>query len=136
MAFVKGQSGNPRGKPVGAISKTTKLRQSIEQHIPAILESLAESAKAGDTAAAKLLLERTLPPIRPQDQAVSLPVDGEDLAKDGRTVLAAAGAGEVTPDTATKLLAGLGSLARIIETSELLARIEKLEEQANGKASN
>ena len=125
--FKPGTSGNPQGKKPGTVSKTTKLRQSLERDIPDILAALVTQAKAGDTTAARLVLERTLPPIRPQDQPVSLPVNGEDLAKDGRTVLAAVGSGEVTPDVATRLMQGLASLARVIETGELLARIERLE---------
>ena len=125
--YQPGESGNPKGKPIGAVSKATKLRAIIEQHIPDILLALAESAKQGDTAAAKLLMDRVMPALRPQDQPVTLPVNGEDLAKDGRTVLTAVGSGEVAPDVATRLMQGLASLARVIETGELLARIERLE---------
>ncbi|NVZ11361.1 hypothetical protein HW932_19100 [Allochromatium humboldtianum] len=125
--FTPGTSGNPAGKKPGTVSKATRLRQSIEQHVPEILESLVTSAKSGDTAAAKLLLDRALPALRPTDQPVSLPIGGADLAQDGRVVLAAAGAGELTPETAAKLLQGLGSLARVVETAELVERLERLE---------
>jgi hypothetical protein len=111
---------------VGAISKQTKLRQSIEGEIPAILEAMVTQAKAGDIHAAKLLLDRTLPSIKPMDQAVTLPM-GDDLAANGRAILAATGNADITPEQASKLLQGLGSLARVIETDELLKRIESLE---------
>ena len=127
MTFRKGQSGNPSGKPKGTPTKVTKLRESIEAHIPEILESLAVAAKAGDTQAARLLLDRTLPSIKPMDQAVKLPLAGDDLASDGRAILTATGNSDITPDEASKLLQGLGSLARVLETGELLKRIERLE---------
>lgn len=134
MAFVKGQSGNPRGKPPGAVSKSTKLRRSIEKDVPGILEAMVERAKAGDAQAAKLLLDRVMPAIKPTDQAVNLPLAGEDLATDGRAILTATGKADITPEQASKLLAGLGALARIVETTELVQRIEKLE-AANAKSN-
>lgn len=41
--FKPGQSGNPAGKPKGTISKVTKLRQSIEKDVPAILLKRVEA---------------------------------------------------------------------------------------------
>lgn len=135
MAFTKGKSGNPAGRPKGIINQMT-LRASIEKDLPDILSAMVEQAKQGDVQAARLLVDKVLPSMKPMDQAIALPVTGADLAKDGRVILSATGAGELTPDTATKLLQGLGSLARIIETDELLKRIERLEAQANGKAGD
>lgn len=124
--FKPGESGNPAGRPKGIIGKGVKLRQGIEQHVPEILNALIERAKTGDPAACKLLLDRALPPLRPTDQPVRLPLDGR-LADDGRAILTAVGAGDVTPEQALRLLSGLGALARVIETAELIERIEKLE---------
>jgi hypothetical protein len=125
--FKPGVSGNPQGKKPGTVSKATKLRQSIEQHVPEILTALVEQARQGDTAAAKLLLDRALPALRPTDQPVTLPLAGADLGADGRAVIEATGQGNISPDQAKTLLSGLGTLARVVETDELLKRIEKLE---------
>ncbi|MBK5965720.1 hypothetical protein CCR95_16935 [Thiocystis minor] len=126
MPFVKGKSGNPSGRPAGIVSQM-KLRQSIEKDIPAILAAMVEQAKAGDTQAARLLLDRTLPSIKPMDQPVTLPLAGDDLASDGRAILTATGNADITPEQASRLLAGLGSLARVVEVGELIKRIESLE---------
>ncbi len=65
--FQKGLSGNPRGRPRGT-SKTEKLRHAIEAHVPEIIAAMVEKAREGDTAAAKLLIDRVVPTLRPTDQ--------------------------------------------------------------------
>ena len=124
--FEKGQSGNPAGRPPGIVSQM-KLRESIAKDIPEILSAMVEQAKAGDTQAARLLLDRTLPAIKPTDTPIVLPLAGSDLGADGRAVIEATGQGNVTPDQAKTLLSGLGTLARITEVDELVRRIEALE---------
>lgn len=134
MAFVKGQSGNPAGRAKGIPNPQARLRKAIEQHLPDILSAMVEQAKAGDTAAARLLVDKVLPSMKPVDQSVALPLAGVDLGADGRAILSATGNADITPEQAGRLLAGLGALARVIETDELLKRIEKLEEaNANQK---
>lgn len=125
--YQPGESGNPAGKPKGAVSKMTRLRQSIEKDLPAIIQAVTEQAKAGDMTACKLLMDRVMPALRPTDQPVTLPLAGADLGADGRAVIAATGKGDITPDQSKALLSGLGTLARVVETDELLKRIEKLE---------
>ena len=97
MAFKKGQSGNPAGKPVGAVSKQTKLRRSIEKDVPEILAAMVAQAKSGDIQAAKLLLDRTLPSLKPQDTTIHLPLT-DDLAANGRAILKATGNADITPE--------------------------------------
>ena len=48
-----------------------KLRAGIAERVPDILDRLTEAALAGDVQAARLLLERVLPPVKP----VELPVE-------------------------------------------------------------
>ncbi|MCU0836009.1 MAG: hypothetical protein MUC77_16500 [Chromatiaceae bacterium] len=83
-------------------------------------------AKGGDTSAAKLLLDRALPALRPVDQPTPLALS-EGLGQPGREILAALGSGEITPDQGSKLLLALSALGRVIETDELVKRIEALE---------
>ena len=125
--FQPGQSGNPKGRTPGS-GEVAKLRASIAQHVPAIIKKLVAQAEAGDPAAARLLLERVLPPVKAAEQPVpiELPADGT-LTDQGRAIIAAAGAGELAPAQASQMLAGLGALAKIIETDELAARIAALE---------
>lgn len=63
MAWKKGQSGNPKGRRADSIIARTRAR--IARNLPAIVDKLAELALAGDVGAAKLLLERVVPVMRP-----------------------------------------------------------------------
>jgi len=126
--WQKGQSGNPKGKPAGS-GELQKLRASIAGDVPDILTRLVTAAKAGDVQAARLILERVLPAVKPIEQAVELPLpDGATLTAQGRSVLAAVADGRLAPGQGAQLLAAIGSLARVTEIDELESRITKLEE--------
>lgn len=126
--FKPGQSGNPKGRSAGS-GEIGKLRAAIAKHVPAIIAKQVELAKAGDAQAARLLLERVLPPVKAAEQPapIKLPA-GASLADAGRAVLQAAGAGELAPGQAAQLMTGLGTLAKLVETDELAARVAALEE--------
>lgn len=127
MPWTQGQSGNPSGRKPGT-GKVEKLRAELAKELPEVLEALVAQAKAGDTGAIKLILERTLPALRPVDAAapLDLPVGG-GLAEQGRAVLVALAAGHLPVNQASSILQGLESLAKLIETDELEARIAALE---------
>lgn len=130
--FEPGRSGNPAGKPRGAVCRITKLRRSIEDAIPGILAALTEKALAGDTAAAKLLLERSVAPLKATAPTVQLPdLAGENLTLAARSVLQAVGEGTLAPDAGAQILQGLIGSLRQIEQAELEARIESLEKKQN-----
>ena len=124
-----GQTGNPNGRPPGQ-SEITRLRASLAGDVPEILAGLVTAAKAGDVQAARLILERILPPVKAIEQAVTLqlPNDGTLTAK-ASAVLSAAAAGDLAPTQAAQLIAALGTLAKISEVDELTARIDALEKQ-------
>lgn len=126
MRFQPGQSGNPRGKPKGA-AKVEPLRQLIREAVPGILQTLAESALAGDVAASKLLLERVLPPLRPTSEPVRAGVAGDTLTAKASHICDKVLAGELPPDTGKELLDSLTALARIHEADELADRVAALE---------
>lgn len=58
-----GTSGNPTGRKPGDAA-ITRARKIIAAELPAIIRQLATMAKAGDVAAAKILIDRLLPPAR------------------------------------------------------------------------
>jgi len=124
-----GQSGNPAGKPKG-VGEVAKLRASIADKVPAILESLLARALAGDTQAARLLLERTIAPLRAIEPPQPLTLPDGTLTEQGRAVLASVAAGELAPSQGAALVAAISALARVVEVDELAARIEALEQRA------
>jgi len=121
-----GQSGNPKGRPPGR-SPITKMRESLAGDVPEILAALVESAKAGDPQAARLILERVLPALKPTEQTQALSLPDGTLTEQGRAVLAAVAAGELAPTQGAALLGAIGTLARVSEIDELTARIAALE---------
>ena len=126
--FTKGQSGNPQGRPKGS-GISAKLRQAIEGEAEAIIKAMIEQAKAGDMQAAKALLDRVLPALKPESQAIHLPelVAAGTMAEKARAAIDAAGAGAVSPSAASDLVAAIAGLARVVETTELQQRLDELE---------
>ena len=122
-----GQTGNPKGRPPGQ-SEITRLRASLTGDVPDILAGLVMAAKGGDVQAARLILERILPPIKAIEPAVELQLpDGGTLTAKASAVLSAVAMGELAPGQGAQLLAAISSLARVTELDEMTARIEKLE---------
>lgn len=126
--FRPGHSGNPAGRPR---SESTALRQKLTEHAEGVLRAVIDAALSGDMAAAKMILDRVVPPLRSHSESVHIPLvasaDPADPADVARSILGAAVAGNITPDTAVQLLSAAASLSRIIETEELKARLEALE---------
>lgn len=122
-----GESGNPKGRPAGT-SIAGKLRDSISAHVPEIIAQLVSRAKQGDTQAARLLLERVIPPMKPTEEPVELALpEGEGLTAQGEAIIQAVAMGKIVPGQAAALLGGLASVARIKEIDELERRVAALE---------
>lgn len=126
--FQPGTSGNPNGRPTGT-SEAAKLRKAIADDLPAIITAMITAAKEGDTGAAKLLLDRAIPALKPQ--AASVGIEGMasgTLTERATAALNAAASGEVSPDIAAQLVAAVGTLAKVIEIDDLEKRLSKLEQ--------
>lgn len=125
--FSAGQSGNPKGRPRGAKNTANGLRQRIAKELPTMIDTLIESARGGDMQSIRILLERALPPLRAEDSKVAFALPEGTLADQGEAIIRAAASGELSPTQANAMTAALGALARIVETTELEARIKALE---------
>ena len=128
--FKKGQSGNPTGRPKGK-TPATLFRSSIANAMPEIIAALVESAKAGDVAAAKVLLERVCPALKLQAMPVSIPLAGS-LAQQGDEIIRATMTGSIPPDIGAQLITALANQAKIVEIDELVKRLDILEVKING----
>lgn len=125
-AWKPGQSGNPKGRPAGS-GEVAKLRAAIADRVPDLLSKLMAQALEGDTAAARLLLERAIAPLKAAEQPQALTLPDGTLTDQGRAVLAAVAAGELAPGQGAALLGAIGTLARVAEVDELARRITALE---------
>ncbi len=123
----KGQSGNLSGRPRG-VGEVGKLRAAIATQMPELLNKLMAQAMAGDVAAARLLLERSIAPLKVQEQPVTLTLPGDGtLTEKGAAVLDAVASAQLAPGQGAQLLTGIGTLARIAELDALTARVAVLE---------
>lgn len=129
--FEKGQSGNPKGRTPAHLT-ATKVRKSLADDLPDILNKLVELAKQGDTTAIKLILDRVCPALKPQAIPISLPVC-DSLAGQGNEIIRATMQGQISPDVGSQLIAALANQAKIIEVDELTKRIEALEQSSESK---
>lgn len=134
--FRKGESGNPAGKPRGTRSHATRLLLSMmEGGAEEITKAVIDKAKEGDLAAARLVLERIVPPAKERPISVALPdistVEGVSAAQ--AAILQAVGAGDLLPGEASTLSGIVEARRKAIETEELETRIAALEQQKESK---
>lgn len=125
--WKKGESGNPSGRKPGT-GKVARLRDIIATHVPEIISQMVDKAIDGDVQAARLLLERVIPPLKSMEQNVSLTLpENATLSEQGQIIIQSVANGVLTPDQGQALLSGLGSQARLMEITELEQRITALE---------
>ena len=72
MPWKQGQSGNPKGRPRKSQRSMAQLRSQISEHLPDVIEVLANAAKEGDVQAARILVERCVPSMRALDQNINV----------------------------------------------------------------
>ena len=131
--FKAGISGNPKGRPKDK-TPATLLRKSIIDDMPEIILKLVEQAKNGDTAAAKILLDRCCPTLKPQALAISLPINGS-LAEQGGEIIRATLSGHIPPDIGAQLVTALSNQGKLVELQELTQRLDKIEKQLTHEQS-
>lgn len=129
--FTRGNRASP-GRPPGR-SQATLLRERLATDLDLILDNLLLQARAGDLQAVRLVLDRVLPALRPVEQAAEVDLPAGGLAAQAQAVVQAAAAGGIATGQAAQLVQALAGVARIVETTELLARIEALESGASAR---
>ena len=127
--FKPGVSGNPNGRPKGQ-HPAHKLRNAIVESMPQIIENLVNLAKNGDVQAAKVLLDRLCPTLKPQAMPIFLPVNGS-LAEQGGEIIKATMSGQMPPDIGSQLITALTHQAKIVEIDDVIKRLEVLERHKN-----
>ena len=131
MQFQKGQSGNPSGRPRGALNRATVLAQELlAARVERIAGKLIELAEGGDMRAIRVCMERLMPVIKHQPIAVELPPIEKpaDSVEAAASIAAAVAAGELTATEAAELAKVVDAYVGALATrgfDERLTRLEK-----------
>lgn len=135
--FQKGQSGNPKGKPKGALNHATRAVQALlDGEAEGLTRKAIEKAMEGDTTALRLCLERLCPPARERsiDASLGLPeLTAENLPQAAATIVQAVAAGRLLPGEGQALIGMLDGLRKNIELAEIEKRVATLEGQGGGQ---
>ncbi len=129
--FVKGQSGNPAGRPRGRVNRGTRAAAVLlDGEAENLARKAVEMALDGDPAALRLCLDRTVAPRREQPVMLDLPpISGaSDIAGAMAALLAAAARGRITAGEAYALSQTVETYLRAIETSDFDRRLTDLEQ--------
>jgi hypothetical protein len=136
--FKSGQSGNPGGRPKGALNKATLATQALlDGEAEALTRKVVELAKSGNPVALRLCMERLLPPRKDRPINIVLPKVEEvtDLPQALAAVLEAVAQGEITPGEGQTLTAILEGYRKGLEITDHEDRITALEKEREHEES-
>lgn len=114
--------------PKGVPTTVGGMREAIAKQVPEIINVLVQQALAGDVQAARVLIERAVPAIKPVELPAVLALPSGSLTEKGQAVLRAVAGGSLAPSQGAQLITGIGTLARVAEVDELERRVKALEE--------
>ena len=130
--FPKGVSGNPLGRPR---SESTLLRKRLAEQGEEVAMVVIEAALRGDMQAAKIVLERICPPLKPTAALVTIELpENPGIADTARAIIRHAATGQIAPDVAGQLVQAVAALARVVEIDELERRLTALEGKHEGRS--
>jgi hypothetical protein len=128
--FVKGQSGNPTGKPAGTRNHATRAAETLlDGEAEALTRKAVTLALGGDPWALRLCLDRIIAPRRDRPVHFALPpiADVADVANTMAAITAAVAQGAITPGEAAEVAKVVDAHVRAIEASEFDRRLKALE---------
>ncbi|MBV8753729.1 MAG: hypothetical protein JO328_12795 [Hyphomicrobiales bacterium] len=132
MPFQPGQSGNPAGRPRGSRNKKTIVLEAlVDGEAEEVMQKVIAFAKMGHDAAMRLCVERMMPPRRERPVPLALPriETDADARQATADVIEALAEGEVTPKEAEQVLRTIAGAAVILQSSEVAARLSRIEQR-------
>ena len=124
-SFKPGTSANPAGRPAGTTPRA-KFRKLIDPDLPELVATLVQAAKGGDIQAIRVILDRTIAPLKATAADLSLRTTGT-LTERGEHVVRAMLTGQISPDGAKVAIDVLAGQAKLQEHSDIVLRLEQLE---------
>jgi hypothetical protein len=129
--FAKGQSGNPKGRPLGSRNKATLAAEALlEGGAERLTRKAIDLACEGDTTALRLCLERLVPPRR--ERAVTFDMPAIESAQQAQaamaSVLSAVARGDLLLSEAIEMSKLIDIYLRADEARELTKRLDAIEE--------
>jgi hypothetical protein len=132
MTFVKGQSGDPAGRPPGARNRGTLIAEGLfEQEGEALARMAIGRALAGDLGALRLCLDRLMPRGRSRPVKFPLPriAGAADVPAAVAAILEGVSAGELAPSEGMDLIRVVESAVRCLgAAARLEARLAEREQ--------
>jgi len=128
--FVKGQSGNPAGKPQGCRNHATRTAETLlDGEAEALTRKAVTLALGGDALALRLCLDRVIAPRRDRPVHFALPPIAEiaDVAKAMAAITAAVAEGAITPGEGVEVAKVVDAYVRALEASDFDRRLTALE---------
>jgi len=130
--FMKGRSGNPKGRPAGSRHRATTLAESLlEGQSQELVNKCIEIALDGDTTALRLCLERLVPPKKTSSINIKMPKINctSDLPKATSAIVQAVANGEIDPTTGELVSRIFERHIKAVELADFEARLQVLEER-------
>ena len=121
-----------RGRPRGSRNKATlALQDMLGQHAEALVKKCVVMAMQGDTTAMRLCIERLLAPRKQSPVKFKLPPVATiaELAQAQITMLETLSRGQLTPAEAETIGSLFENRRRMMETEDLAARLQALEQR-------
>lgn len=128
--WVRGQSGNPKGRPLGSRNRTTVAVQAlIDGEGEKLARKAVKMALQGDTTAMRVVFERLLPPVKQRSVRFALPEieSVEDVPAATAAIIAAVADGEIAPAEGEAVVRMLDTYRRAADTAEIETRLSALE---------
>lgn len=123
--YVKGQSGNPNGRPKGDLLNRKKYRDMLKLHGEELFNKALEHVRGGSTDILRMFLDRLLP-AKPRDNSVPIRLTGE-VKEQTAKVIELLSDESITPIEAGDLMNVIMQVTSVTDVQDLKRKLEALE---------
>lgn len=127
MAFKKGVSGNPSGRPKGVQDRRTIFRDMVEPSSNQLIQKAIDMALDGNESMLRLLLDRVLP-AKPREELIDVDIKSGTQVSKAKKILGLLSSGTIAPTVAKCLMDTLATEVRLIEFEVLESKIKAIED--------